>query len=751
MRGRLKKNTYYTMQTPSGQGFIGTRCIKYMSGRTRFQLAVVLLVVWSAGMYMGSNSSISFRVGAMQGRTAGPVTRGGGGGGIAGSSASVSASPKSHTHNNISSSSATEAGSKQTKLLTSLRPTVKVPTTKATNLTSEPTFNTTNTSRVCAFPGIDPLDPSIEKYLKRHKPLNCSANVPNVVYLDKEEIKINFDKVKEAMVKTNGSGTLGFCQYKVLKRKAKSDNSVEISFTSAPFNKSMKLQKTDEDIKVECLDSNNKTISRSYFTVMRLDPDMEQIHSDSYKVHIDKHAPAETLSILMLGVDGFAKQHFARAMPKTRDFLIKELGGLEMNKHSKLGYSTSPNVVPLLTGRTNEELTNDTKWKFQTRGWMDQINEAFVWSDARRLGYRTGIIFDQVVITAFHYLRNGFNRKPVDHYMRPLVVESVKDNLMRKNKQCFGDEPEITKLYDYWLQLLHHYNSTKTNETPFFAYSFFTRLTHDDYNQAFMGDELYLKFLKDLKATNALNNTVIIWFSDHGERFGAIRHTFTGEVETNTPYLFFVFPPWFEKKYPDVMRVFRTNQNRLTTHYDTYATMQDLLYFKGVVGPPGKPGERAISMFREIPEDRTCEDAQIPAEYCLCSGLSQADLAPGLGKYLGNVLRDKVMSLLSKQKDKCADLRLGLVERVLEEKNSGEEKDKAKSGSRNFRVSIMTLPGKAQFEARLSFDVSTNKAKVVGEVARTNMYRGQADCMDTADLRRYCYCKDLLGKTSAKS
>ena len=257
----------------------------------------------------------------------------------------------------------------------------------------------------------------------------------------------------------------------MLQRKPNDDKSAVVISTSVPFNVSIKLKSLDEDIKVECFDTKNKTISRSYFTVLRLDPEKEQVHSDSYKVHIDKNSPAETLSILMIGIDALSKQHFARAMPKTRDFLMKELGALEMNKHSKLGYSTSPNVVPLLSGRTNEELTNDTKWRFKTRGWMDQINEAFVWSDARRLGYRTGLIFDEDQITAFHYLRKGFNKKPVDHYMRPLVVESIKDPLMRPHqKHCFGDEPEISKLYDYWLQLLHHYNSTKTNQTPFFAY-----------------------------------------------------------------------------------------------------------------------------------------------------------------------------------------------------------------------------------------------------------------------------------------
>ena len=224
------------------------------------------------------------------------------------------------------------------------------------------------------------------------------------------------------------------------------------------------------------------------------------------------------------------------------------------------------------------------------------------------------------------------------------------------------------------------------------------------------------------------------------------RDTFTGEVETNTPLLFFVFPPWFEKKYRHVMRVFRTNQNRLTSFYDIHATMQDILYFKGIVGPKGNLGERAISLFREIPQHRTCKDAQIPAEYCLCAGLSLAKLPPGLGTYLGRVVTDNVMSLLDKNMSVCAELTLKSVVRVLEQTDLGNG---SKSGIRNFRVSIKTVPGRARFEARVRFHTETGRAEVDGEVARTNMYRGQADCMDIAELRNYCYCKDLLSKKAS--
>ena len=406
-------------------------------------MLVALVTVWWVGLYMGSKDHVIFHITSFQ-----DVLRDG----------------AIHVRQGVQLPNLTVLSKPAVKKDNSNRPTtasvskssIKLPSTRA---------------QICNFPEIDPFDPSLETHLRRKPPLNCSSGVPNVVYLQDDKIKIDPFKLKQALVRSNGSKAFGFCQYKVLHRKPNADTVITVNSTSEKFKSSIQLAQTDEHVRVECNDTRNQTISRSYFTIMRLDPEQEKVYNDSYKVHIDKHSPAETLSILLIGIDGFSKQHFARAMPKTRKFLMEELGALEMHKHNKLGYSTSPNVVPLLTGRTNEEFAEDTKWRFKIHGWMDQINEAFVWSDARRLGYRTALMLDQVSITAFHYARHGFNKKPVDHYLRPIVVDSVKDALMREpNKHCFGDEPEISKLYDYWMQLLRHYNSTKSKQVPFLAY-----------------------------------------------------------------------------------------------------------------------------------------------------------------------------------------------------------------------------------------------------------------------------------------
>ena len=86
---------------------------------------------------------------------------------------------------------------------------------------------------------------------------------------------------------------------------------------------------------------------------------------------------------------------------------------------------------------------------------------------------------------------------------------------------------------------------------PYFAFAFYTELTHDDINAARYMDDLLLDTLENLHANSTLNNTVLFVFGDHGIRFGEIRNTKSGKLEERLPYLTITFPLWFRKKYPD--------------------------------------------------------------------------------------------------------------------------------------------------------------------------------------------------------
>lgn len=63
-------------------------------------------------------------------------------------------------------------------------------------------------------------------------------------------------------------------------------------------------------------------------------------------------------------------------------------------------------------------------------------------------------------------------------------------------------------------------------------------------------------------------------------RFTNIRNTQQGKQEERLPFFTFVFPPWFERTHPDAVRNFRTNAGRLTTPFDIYPTLKNVLHFE---------------------------------------------------------------------------------------------------------------------------------------------------------------------------
>lgn len=99
--------------------------------------------------------------------------------------------------------------------------------------------------------------------------------------------------------------------------------------------------------------------------------------------------------------------------------------------------------------------------------------------------------------------------------------------------------------------------------------------------------------------------------------------------------LFFaIFPKSFKEKYPLAIRNFQKNSRRLTTHFDIYATLKDILKLdtdslsnENVARRTQNLKERCsnhlprgISLFLEIPEMRTCESAGIESHWCMCYG-----------------------------------------------------------------------------------------------------------------------------------
>ncbi|BFZ19059.1 hypothetical protein BsWGS_22098 [Bradybaena similaris] len=270
-------------------------------------------------------------------------------------------------------------------------------------------------------------------------------------------------------------------------------------------------------------------------------------------------------------------------------------------------------------------------------------------------------------------------------------------------------------------------------------------LTHGDHNMASAGDDLYLQFFLELKEKNLINNTIIIFFSDHGERIGALRRTFNGMIESMTPYVFLIFPPWFHRKYPDLVKVLKINQERLTTNTDLHATLLDILNFQGKPGirdikQPGiedikQPG---ISLFNEIPRHRTCVDAGIPIELCLCNKLTKGNVSAKIEFILASSLMSHINWLAGKVINKCRELFIDSVLNVMEmlSENPVDNQEHYM-----YQITIRTKPNGAVYEGKYGVHKTTSKVQILGRITRLNLYRGQADCLNDTKLMPFCYCK----------
>jgi glucan phosphoethanolaminetransferase (alkaline phosphatase superfamily) len=108
----------------------------------------------------------------------------------------------------------------------------------------------------------------------------------------------------------------------------------------------------------------------------------------------------------------------------------------------------------------------------------------------------------------------------------------------------------------------------------YFAFAFLGRLTHDKLNNAGFTDPIVAKLFNKLFDQNLLSNTILVFFSDHGLRFGPIRETLSGKLEERMPFMHLYLPEKWRNKYDKYLTI---NQNRLTTPFDIHATLTHII------------------------------------------------------------------------------------------------------------------------------------------------------------------------------
>ncbi|XP_033606143.1 uncharacterized protein LOC111861266 isoform X3 [Cryptotermes secundus] len=500
----------------------------------------------------------------------------------------------------------------------------------------------------------------------------------------------------------------------------------------------------EEFVKVMC-SVDNQVVYKNYHAFIPIKLEVEKLCQESRKNKPSQNT--EHLSVLVLGMDAVSRLNFHRQMPKTES-LLRKIHAIELFGYNKVADNTFPNLIPILSGLSEKELQH-TCWPKLT-SVFDRCN--WIWKNFSAAGYRTAFGEDAAWMGLFSYVKRGFKEQPTDYYVRPFI-KTAEDDIGHKTqlnaKLCIGSKMSVAVLLDYVSNFAITMSSKDT-----FAFFWGTSLTHDFLNYPSLGDDLHERFLNQLLHTGSLNHTVFIFMSDHGIRWGGIRETYQGRLEERLPFVFFVFPEWFKNLYPTAIANLHKNAHRLTTPFDIYETLLDILSFKQIEKESirkrsteldkGKSKPRQISLFLPVHKSRTCNEAGIDPHWCTCHKSKPLPLTDAKIKNMSLILVEHLNSLL-KPYGVCSQLHLAEVKSATVEYPLEHLYEKTKDqGLKDYVLVVRTTPGDALFEATVRHHIGNSSVQVVGAVSRINTYGSQSSCVTDFHMKLYCYCKSYF-------
>ncbi|KHJ95500.1 hypothetical protein OESDEN_04552 [Oesophagostomum dentatum] len=226
----------------------------------------------------------------------------------------------------------------------------------------------------------------------------------------------------------------------------------------------------------------------------------------------------------------------------------------------------------------------------------------------------------------FHYpseeFQRGFTSPPADHYYRAYYLAFYKNWVYAL---CKDGGPFQRQFLDIWRRFANKYR-----DVCHFGFTFITRkhctykaffsLTHEGGLFIESLDEFLKSSLENLYLSGSLDSTVSVIMGDHGNRIGLVKLSYTGRIEERMPLMAIRFPTNFKTLYPREYANFLANKYKLTSNFDIHQMLKDIVLMRlGTDRNTQEPDEgRGISLFDEIPWNRSCHDAYIAENFCTC-------------------------------------------------------------------------------------------------------------------------------------
>ncbi|KAM8709224.1 hypothetical protein ACLKA7_016092 [Drosophila subpalustris] len=594
-------------------------------------------------------------------------------------------------------------------------------------------------SNQCRIVDLDPYKRDVMRHFKRVSYKPCKQRLPLTQMRFDDHSRRYVLSINKTAFQSYHVENVFSCCYMGVERVSESN----VSYTNCQhFKSKAQISNTTDSVIVKCSTDKGQIYINGHATIPER-VDIQQRLKQWKRRDQGKRVP----SVLMIGIDSISRVNLIRAMPKTAQYLYDN-DWFELAGYNKIDDNTFPNIMALMVGYN---LSNALKHcNPYISGGLDKCD--FVWKLYEKHGYATSYGEDAVKINTFNYLKKGFKQPPVDYYLRPYLsaAEKLLDvNVVLGLPHCLGFETESEHVYNYALEFARRYRNDS-----FFGFFWTNTHSHGDISQTSSMDDYLRGYLQRLVAQGTMEHSIVVFFSDHGLRFGPTRSTWSGHLEERLPFLFIWLPPFVRAEHPEFVDALRQNRNRLTTPYDLHMTLKHILTLSGRTGSletldGAKDCPQCQSLLLPVPLSRSCEDVAIEDHWCTCWSYNavkkNSKTVRHLGERVVHYLNDYVTSFRNGSlAHLCQPLTLQGISAAYKAKISQVDPSQAQI----YWLTFSTAPNQALYEATVRYIknmTSEDNVQVTGSVSRLNSYSGEADCMNDFAIKKYCYCRHKSG------
>ncbi|XP_022906056.2 uncharacterized protein [Onthophagus taurus] len=572
-------------------------------------------------------------------------------------------------------------------------------------------------STMCRIPDVGPWNKDSLYYYRKKKYVPCTyKKLLTYIKNNGSTAVLYIDKSAEPLYSTRGLTCCLSYVHRV--------SDISVNFTKCEeFKGSIVLK--ENTVLVKCYNSKN----------------LEEVYSNAHSaamVSEDVKLKARTLkerldppSVLLVGIDSVSRWNFERLMPNTFNFLKKH-NWASFDGYNKIDDNTFPNLMAILTGRNYSSILKYCDWS--KVGLLDTCD--FIWKDFKSNGYITAYSEDEIALNTFSYLAPGFQDPPTDLYYIPYIIaaESISFTSLDHMSYCSGPENSAERIFNTAKDF-----AVSLKDYPKFGLFWTSTGSHNRLNSAGRLDKPTLEFLEDIYTNNVLENTIVIFFSDHGLRFGPFLQTRTGWLEERLPFLYISIPQKLKSKLPLEYSNLIGNKNRLTSPFDFHMTLKDILVMSGLqynaTQSASCPG--CISLFKPVKEERSCLEAGITTHWCTCFGYKDINMNNDVVFQatefaVTSINSDIKANLVSSTK--CAQLKLNKI-------ISSSISDNVGGNSTNLLLVFETMPEMIlQTTVKVSYDNNKPIFALEGSASRLDYYRLSSECITSWGYKKYCYC-----------